>query len=174
MENEKEERTLTEEDESIKIPEKGSSKYFRLFLFSFVLFLFAYWLGANQSENDTLFGQIREKALACIGKVTVVSGNNTREEEIENSVLDASILDMEDPTEKIALETQVQSQDNTQITQNAKDNTTPQFHIVAKGDTLRSISMYYYGDYDMIDAICQLNQIEDSNCIECGQTLFLP
>ena len=119
MENEKEERPLTEEDESIKIPEKGSSKYFRLFLFSFVLFLFAYWLGANQSENDTLFGQIREKALACIGKVTVVSGNDTREEEIENSVLDASILDMEDPTEKIALETQVQSQDNTQITQNA-------------------------------------------------------
>ena len=176
MESEKQESQILEEDENVNanIPEKGSSKTLKVFLFSFVLFVFAYWLGANQSQDNNILGQIYEKGVECVGKVTLVSGEETKEEEIDESVLNASILDMEDPSETIAMETQASPTDNSQVLQNEQSDSMPKFHIVAKGDTLRSISMYYYGDYGMIDAICQLNQIEDSNCIECGQTLFLP
>jgi LysM repeat protein len=47
-------------------------------------------------------------------------------------------------------------------------------YIVQKGDTLETISKQEYGDIVHIEAICELNQLEDGNLIFIGQKLLLP
>lgn len=47
-------------------------------------------------------------------------------------------------------------------------------YIVKEGDTLETISKKEYGDITHIDAICELNQLEDGNLIFIGQKLLLP
>lgn len=50
----------------------------------------------------------------------------------------------------------------------------PEYYIVQKGDTLAGISRKMYGRSNMVDAICELNQIEDMNDIKYGQKILLP
>lgn len=50
----------------------------------------------------------------------------------------------------------------------------PEYYIVQKGDTLAGISRRMYGRPNMVDAICELNQIEDMNDIKYGQKILLP
>lgn len=50
----------------------------------------------------------------------------------------------------------------------------PQYYVVERGDTLRSISYAVYGNYSMVDEICEWNRIEDPDSILCGQRLLLP
>lgn len=47
-------------------------------------------------------------------------------------------------------------------------------YIVQKGDTLETISKKEYGDVSHIDAICELNGLDDGNLIFIGQKLLLP
>ncbi len=51
---------------------------------------------------------------------------------------------------------------------------TPQYYIVRRGDTLRTISYAIYGDYSRVDDICRWNNIDDPNNILYGQKLLLP
>lgn len=50
----------------------------------------------------------------------------------------------------------------------------PKTYIVKKGDTLETISKEKYGDVTHVDAICELNGLEDGNFIYIGQKLLLP
>ena len=56
----------------------------------------------------------------------------------------------------------------------AQTLTTPQYYIVRKGDTLRTICYEIYGDYSRVEEICQWNQIENPDNILYGQKLLLP
>lgn len=47
-------------------------------------------------------------------------------------------------------------------------------YVVQKGDTLASISQKEYGDLNHVNAICELNGLEDGNLIMIGQKLLLP
>lgn len=47
-------------------------------------------------------------------------------------------------------------------------------YTVEKGDTLATISKKIYGDITHVDAICELNGLEDGNFILIGQKLLLP
>lgn len=47
-------------------------------------------------------------------------------------------------------------------------------YIVQKGDTLARISMQFYQTRDMVDSICELNQIGNRDIILCGQKILLP
>lgn len=51
---------------------------------------------------------------------------------------------------------------------------TPQYYVVRRGDTLRTICYNIYGDYSRVDEICRWNNIEDPNNILYGQKLLLP
>ena len=51
---------------------------------------------------------------------------------------------------------------------------TPQYYVVRKGDTLRTICYEIYGDYSRVEEICQWNQIENPDNILYGQKLLLP
>jgi len=52
--------------------------------------------------------------------------------------------------------------------------TVPATHVVAAGETLRDISLKYYGDPVYAGDIEALNQLEDPNQIMVGQILQLP
>lgn len=61
-----------------------------------------------------------------------------------------------------------------QEVQPAQTVTTPQYYVVRKGDTLRTICYEIYGDYSHVEEICQWNQIENPDNILYGQKLLLP
>lgn len=50
----------------------------------------------------------------------------------------------------------------------------PQYYTIEKGDTLATISMKFYGTKDMVEKICELNNIENDNKIQAGQQIQLP
>lgn len=50
----------------------------------------------------------------------------------------------------------------------------PVSYIIAQGDTLIAISIRMYGDDSMVNAICELNQIEEPDDIKIGQKILLP
>lgn len=49
-----------------------------------------------------------------------------------------------------------------------------QTYQIKEGDTLASISRYFYNDYAHVEDICQLNNIEDADTIYPGMTIILP
>jgi hypothetical protein len=50
----------------------------------------------------------------------------------------------------------------------------PQYYIVQKGDTLRTICFKIYGSYENMEKICSLNDIDNPDNILYGQKLLLP
>lgn len=56
----------------------------------------------------------------------------------------------------------------------AADANQKEYYVVAKGDTLLSISRTIYGDDSMVDKICETNQIGNGDKIFVGQKLMLP
>ena len=50
----------------------------------------------------------------------------------------------------------------------------PQYYVVQRGDTLRSICMNTYGDYSRMEEICELNGLDNPDSILSGQKLLLP
>lgn len=62
-----------------------------------------------------------------------------------------------------------------QSVQTAQDQTTtPQYYVVRRGDTLRTICYQIYGDYSHVDEICKWNNIDNPDNILYGQKLLLP
>lgn len=49
-----------------------------------------------------------------------------------------------------------------------------QEYIIKKGDTLTSISVAHYGNAEMIEEICRINNISKENFILAGQKIYLP
>ncbi|MBD5466602.1 MAG: LysM peptidoglycan-binding domain-containing protein [Lachnospiraceae bacterium] len=47
-------------------------------------------------------------------------------------------------------------------------------YIIKRGDTLTSISMFFYQNNSMIQQICELNHIENADNIVAGQKILLP
>ena len=47
-------------------------------------------------------------------------------------------------------------------------------YTISQGDTLSEISKRYYGNMDMVDAICELNGISPNDIIYEGQIILLP
>ena len=93
----------------------------------------------------------------------------------------------EDTVEKPSVETQQSdSQLETPQTDTSESETTqtdtsesttlipPETYIVKKGDTLETISREKYGDVSHVEAICELNGLDDGNLIFIGQKLLLP
>ncbi len=68
-----------------------------------------------------------------------------------------------------------EEQPTTQSTPSTSETITPpKTYIVKKGDTLETISREKYGSVSHVDAICELNGLDDGNLIFIGQKLLLP
>lgn len=63
---------------------------------------------------------------------------------------------------------------DTNATEAAAVQKEPVSYTIAQGDTLIAISIKMYGDDSMVDAICELNQIEEPDDIKIGQKILLP
>ena len=68
--------------------------------------------------------------------------------------------------------------DEPTTTESEEVNVTPQYqtYLVEKGDTLVTIcwEIYGYRDDELIDLICEINNLEDKNRIYAGQALLIP
>ncbi len=67
-----------------------------------------------------------------------------------------------------------QSAADTNGKEDATDVSTSKTYIIKPGDTLIYISIDYYGTTGMVQAICELNEIENPNAIFVGQKIKLP
>lgn len=108
--------------------------------------------------------------------------NQTQEQITETSTEDAVETSMEAPAEEQQQETAEASteeaapQQETAAPQSvpAANTSVPQYYVVRRGDTLRSICINVYGDYSRIDEICELNGLDNPDSILYGQKLLLP
>lgn len=65
--------------------------------------------------------------------------------------------------------------DTTEVTTDSQpQSSTPQYYVVRKGDTLRTICFDVYGDYSRVYEVCKWNNIENPDSILYGQKLLLP
>ena len=92
---------------------------------------------------------------------------SSEEETWETSVEQQTQTEVQTQTEEAI------SEETYQPVQEAVAPATVQYYIVQPGDTLRSISYQIYGDYSMVDMICEWNHIENADSILYGQKLLL-
>lgn len=57
---------------------------------------------------------------------------------------------------------------------NSIQASTSEIYLIQKGDNLLTILRRHYGDDSMLQEVCEVNQIEDANNIQVGQTIVLP
>ncbi|MCD8325485.1 MAG: hypothetical protein LUC90_02025 [Lachnospiraceae bacterium] len=50
----------------------------------------------------------------------------------------------------------------------------PETYLIQRGDNLLTILRNHYGDDSMLQEVCEVNQIEDADNIQVGQTIVLP
>ena len=122
-------------------------------------------LNASVSERED------EDAIETVG--TIVSGMPDIEDDSqsEENLEEKDEQDLEDEknngSEQISIDTTTDDSGNIQ-------ENTGEVYTVEEGDTLATISRKVYGDMTHIDAICEMNGLEDGNLIYIGQKLLLP
>ena len=98
---------------------------------------------------------------------------SSEEETWETSVEQQTQTEIQTQTGDAISEETYQEQPVQEAVAPATESTADQYYIVQPGDTLRSISYQIYGDYSMVDMICEWNHIENADSILYGQKLLL-
>lgn len=136
------------------------------------------------SENIEKNTEKNKEAVEVLSQAQVQSSEKYTETPIEETA-EASTEIVE-----VSTETPVQEQQETieipveetaleQVTTvaqsvSAANTSVPQYYVVRRGDTLRSICINVYGDYSRVDEICELNGLDNPDSILYGQKLLLP
>ena len=115
----------------------------------------------DQTENP---GETKEEENVEGSDVTEEPDDALVSDETENP-------DGQVPSELLPEQTPEQSQGGEEVSGQQEQNNV---YTVEKGDTLATISKKIYGDVTHVDAICELNGLEDGNFILIGQKLLLP
>ena len=150
-----------------------------------------------QSENDTAKPgepQIKEQNTdaAHAETYTAIETEQSAQEQSEMQALAQPVIqdfaqaeqmpETTPPLAQAAVQPEPQPAQNDGIQSAAEQNipsvqeqtSTPQYYIVRRGDTLRTICYAIYGDYSRVDEICRWNNIDDPDNILYGQKLLLP
>ena len=98
---------------------------------------------------EELPGDVYEKTEEQPERIPVTEAENVTEAEV--------VVENVQPTEEPVLE-----------------EAAPKTYVVQTGDTLAKISRDQYGNDDMIEEICSLNQIPNGDYIQVGETILLP
>lgn len=96
------------------------------------------------------------------------------EEYTEISIDTPARENTENPVEAPATEPYLPRETQAQQPVPAANPSVPQYYVVQRGDTLRSICLNAYGDYSRIEEICELNGLDNPDSILSGQKLLLP
>lgn len=101
---------------------------------------------------------------------------NTEIDENRSDIETQSFIAEQQETEAVnqPAETDVSQALAEQQVQDSSQTAIPQYYVVQRGDTLRTICFDIYGDYSRVDEICKWNNIEDPDNILYGQKLLLP
>lgn len=108
------------------------------------------------AETQPAENQTAQATAPATGTVTEISSS---EEEIKNTLESSN-------------QQQTQATDASATKEAAAPE--PQYYTIGKGDTLATISMKVYGNKDMVQKICELNNIKNDNKIQAGQVIQLP
>ena len=110
--------------------------------------------------NENIANKEQDDAIETIG--SIVSTENSEKNQPEDTPSD-------NPNDNLKEETQ---EPDTEDVGGTIIN--EEIYVVKKGDTLATISKKIYGDITHVDAICEMNGLEDGNLIFIGQKLLLP
>lgn len=127
-------------------------------------------LSENVSKEE------KEKENESIETSGQIVSNEQAEEETEPEETEPEETEPEEtkPEETKPEETEPEITNPEETEQDTTASAEPRTYVVQEGDTLESISRKEYGDILHIEAICDLNQLEDGNLIFIGQKLLLP
>ena len=100
-------------------------------------------------------------------------GKNTKSEveSVETLPVAASVTESES---QIETETESESQTESESASKASAVIIPKAYTIAKGESIASISLKFYGTLDMVDRICELNEISNPDYVTVGQKIQLP
>ncbi|MDE6053875.1 MAG: LysM peptidoglycan-binding domain-containing protein, partial [Lachnospiraceae bacterium] len=141
-----------------------------------------------QAENNTIKlsePQIEEPDAAQMESYTAMETEQSAQERSEMQALAQPVIQDLAQSEETPETTQALAQtvDEPKSLQSVTEQnappmqeqaSTPQYYIVRRGDTLRTICYAIYGDYSHVDEICRWNNIDDPDNILYGQKLLLP
>jgi LysM repeat protein len=147
-----------------------------------------------QNPMDILSGdkpkEDEDKTVEALGENVVQGSKEDEDKQGESEQVDKQDTDKTDkqeeydkqPTDTQPTDTQPTDTQPTDTPQTSKPPsestqqtlTPPKTYIVKQGDTLETISKEKYGDVSHVDAICELNGLNDGNLILIGQKLLLP
>lgn len=111
-----------------------------------------------------------DEAMQVIADEDLQSVSNNEGEKSEK-------MEQEDVVEPEVVQQDVVADDSAEIApleETADQNKTYDTYTVVEGDTLAKICKDHYGNYDMLDQLCDLNQIKNRDKILYGQKILLP
>lgn len=103
-----------------------------------------------------------------------VSENSVESIVNEDTLLAAGIENSIPVSESVKPEAETVEETQDPVIEAQEGITVPGIYCIEKGDTLAKISMKFYGNENMIDQICQANNIADKNSIQYGVNIVLP
>lgn len=123
------------------------------------------------SEVKTLDEQKKEK------KKEQKEENEAQAKERKADKQEAKSKEREEIKQEEQPKTEQSKEEQEDDAQKSKETQAPaetRCYIVRTGDTLESICRKFYQDKSMMEALCQINGIENGNQIQAGQKLILP
>jgi LysM repeat protein len=85
-----------------------------------------------------------------------------------------TVTEVTSSEEEVKQNLEASSESSTSQEESTQVAAQPKTYTVQKGDTLAKISLKLYNTQDMVSKICELNNIQNDNKIQAGQTLLLP
>jgi LysM repeat protein len=152
----------------------------------------SYWKKTRRRESGMIDLVIRTVSLVGIFLLAFVIfsdqisitkiGNKTTDSSVEsvesikvNATVTESISESEEQSNGENIEeTQVVSTEEASAESVGSSLVIPLAYTVLKGESIASISLKFYGTLDMVDKICEMNEINNPDYVQAGQKIQLP
>ena len=137
-------------------------------------------MGENKETNDVVVANntIVDKVDGLVETTPSLENQSNTEETKDTQSQDTISTETTQPPTEASASTEVESQQseviNSQSPTTQIENTSGNYHIVADGETLISISLDTYQTEAMVESIMQANNIVDGDKIYPGQKIYLP
>ena len=137
--------------------------------------------GTETADQRASAGTEKEEEISSKTGTAAVASSAASSEEAEveassnalMSVAEQALAERNYSAEDVSLPEQEISEKTDEVLA-AAQRQSQSVYTIKYGDTLADISQKYYGSLEMVEKICELNQIDDANMIVPGQKIVLP
>ena len=133
--------------------------------------------GTETADQRASAGTEKEEEISSKTSTAAVASSEEAEVEASSnalmSVAEQALAERNYSAEDISLPEQEISEKTDEVLA-AAQRQSQSVYTIKYGDTLADISQKYYGSLEMVEKICELNQIDDANMIVPGQKIVLP